>query len=497
MKAREGVICLLLLLYCGVGCNGVFRQGRTKKYGLVPPPAGVPEGVTLVQDEWFTTQRLDHFNNTDTRTWKQRYFSNSTFYKPGGPVFLMIGGEGPANPKWMYEGAWIHYARSLNAYLLSLEHRYYGKSHPTKDASTENLLYLSSEQALADLATFTVAMKDKLGLDDNKWVAFGGSYPGSLAAWYRLKYPHLVHAAVATSAPVLAQVNFKEYLEVVDDALATVSDECNSLVYEANRQLHILLQHRVGWQRITETYRLCTPLNGTDRLDVANLFSLLAGNIEDVVQYNKDNREFEGIKGTNITINTVCDIMANKTLGSPYVRYAVLNSMFLDAQEEKCLNHTYNATIQELQATSWENNSGVGGRAWMYQTCTEFGYYQSSDSSNQPFGNEFPLEFFTRQCREIFGPRFTPELIDNAVKRTNTVYGGRHPSVTRVVFPNGSIDPWHTLGVLHDISPNATALFINGTAHCANMYPASPRDPPQLVQARQQIFHLLRKWLHE
>ena len=34
-----------------------------------------------------------------------------------------------------------------------------------------------------------------------------------------------------------------------------------------------------------------------------------------------------------------------------------------------------------------------------------------------------------------------------------------------------------------------------GTAHCANMYPANPSDPPQLVEARHQIQQHIMMWL--
>lgn len=483
----------LVLLLGLIGATCALRLSRHRKF-LYPP--ALPEGTEPPPDQWFT-QILDHFNPTDTRTWQQRYFTNATFYKPGGPVFLMIGGEGPANPVWMVEGAWISYAKDVNAYLLYLEHRFYGQSHPTEDVSVENLVYLSSEQALADLATFTVSMQENLGLKENKWIAFGGSYPGSLAAWYRLKYPHLVHGAVATSAPIVAQLNFKEYLEVVRDSLATTGEECNTAIKEAHRQLHTLLQDKTGWITITEKFRLCTPLDGINDQDVANLFSMLTENVEDVVQYNEDNRAFEGVKGTNITIDVVCGIMTDKAGGVPVARYAALNSMILDVYDEECLDHTYDTLMKELKETSWENNTSVAGRAWTYQTCTEFGFYQSSDSADQPFGNEFPIEFFTQQCQDIYGSRFTYSLIEASIKRTNTNYGGRNLKVTRVVFPNGSVDPWHALGVTADLSTDATAIFINGTAHCANMYPALPTDPPQLTQAREQIAQLIKKWLQE
>jgi len=45
--------------------------------------------------------------------------------------------------------------------------------------SDENLNYLSSEQALADIANFIVNMTDMHNLQQRKWIVFGGSYSGT------------------------------------------------------------------------------------------------------------------------------------------------------------------------------------------------------------------------------------------------------------------------------------------------------------------------------
>ncbi len=39
--------------------------------------------------------------------------------------------------------------------------------------------------------------------------------------------------------------------------------------------------------------------------------------------------------------------------------------------------------------------------------------------------------------------------------------------------------------------------YVAGTAHCANMYPDSPDDPPQLKAARQTISKQIGKWLQQ
>ncbi|XP_022286435.2 putative serine protease K12H4.7 [Crassostrea virginica] len=488
-------ICVIFVLLNVVSSLPHFFRGRPK-HGMLGAPK-LPPGSILPPDMWIK-QKLTHFNDADTRTWQQRYFVNDTFYKPNGPIFVMIGGEGTANPAWMLQGAWIEYAKTYNAICFLLEHRYYGKSHPTPDLSVENLQFLSSEQALADLAYFIQYAKHKYKLlsKDQKLITFGGSYPGSLSAWFRVKYPHLVDGAVATSAPIFAQLDFKEYLQVVVSSLATTGPGCNKNIKMATDAVAQMLKTDTGRKNVEKMFKLCDPLDTSEYVDAANLFSNLAGNFEGVVQYNKDNRAFEGAIGTNVTIDTLCGIMNDESSGSPIDRYAKVNDLMMSTYSQKCLDNSYNKMVGELKSTAWNASASEGGRQWTYQTCTEFGFFQTSDLGDvQPFGNFFNLNFAIQQCVDVFGTKFNQDLIQQGINRTNTNYGGFGMKATKIVFPNGSIDPWHFLGFIKDLSYESPAIYIQGTAHCANMYPASDDDLPQLVEARATIEKLIGTWL--
>ena len=86
---------------------------------------------------------------------------------------------------------------SVGGAVVFAEHRFYGKTQPFGNHSytkLNNLGYLSSEQALADFSVLIPYLKKNIiaNATQSPVIAFGGSYGGMLAAWFRIKYPHVV-----------------------------------------------------------------------------------------------------------------------------------------------------------------------------------------------------------------------------------------------------------------------------------------------------------------
>ena len=105
------------------------------------------------------------------------------------------------------------------------------------------------------------------------------------------------------------------------------------------------------------------------------------------------------------------------------------------------------------------------------------------------------VEFFESWCQQAYGDAFTHARLEQEMIDTNTEYGGFTPDVHNVVFVHGTIDPWHAMGVLEDLSDTATAIYIEGTSHCADMYGDSPGDSEDLLDARLKIKEIVLNWV--
>jgi hypothetical protein len=138
-------------------------------------------------------------------------------------VIVLQSGEtsGVDRLPFMQTGILAKLARATHGIGVVLEHRYYGTSFPTPDLSTENLRFLTTDQALADEAYFARHVVFK-GLEDRNltapnvaYIGYGGSYAGAFNAFLRKLYPDVFWGAISSSGVTEAIVDYWQYYEPI------------------------------------------------------------------------------------------------------------------------------------------------------------------------------------------------------------------------------------------------------------------------------------------
>ncbi|KHJ75229.1 serine carboxypeptidase S28 [Oesophagostomum dentatum] len=195
----------------------------------------------------------------------------------------------------------------------------------------------------------------------------------------------------------------------------------------------------------------------------------------------------------------MCSFMNNASYRAieNIARFNEYMTAFYSKEEFNFTENSYEEFIEHLKGAQQLGPKAGASWLWTWQTCTEFGYFQSSDSGYSIFGSPSPVNLFTRMCTDLYGEQYTAMALQKSIDKTNNFYGGiDFYRGTNVVIPNGSIDPWHALGKYSSNDPSVVYHLINGTAHCADMYPAREQDPPDLVATRKLIEKNIEKWLN-
>jgi hypothetical protein len=435
----------------------------------------------------YVTQSQDHNDPANKNTWQQAFFVNDSFWQPGSdaPVFICVGGEGPpldgsaVVDSVHCSGVAAEWLASSKALMFAVEHRYYG-CHNMSACPVESfkdpvgsLKYLSSWQALQDLAGFAAFAKTKWGLTDkNKIVSFGGSYPGMLAGWFRLKFPEVVHASVASSAPVLAQLDMQGYNDVTAAAYAVGDNDvggsaaCEANIRAGHATIKNLFDTTEGRAKLSKLFGQ-SPSFYMSKQNQGDF----AGN---GVAYFPAQGNDPSCSEPGCNIKEICKIMTVAG-GDPVEMLAKLS----------------NQQASWMGARKGEKKTGevTSGEPdyWGYQTCTEFGFYQTCEIGSKCFYAQgyVLVEDMASFCKTDYGIDI-PKISAN-INATNKFYGGLAPAGSCILYPNGEVDPWHALSVLESPSAGIPVLMVPGASHHAWTHPSLPTDQPSVVEARTAI----------
>lgn len=363
--------------------------------------AAAPSYTNYTQTQlWFDSQRVDHFNAVDGRTWSQRYWISETFFtapsaaKPTANVLLYLCGEYTCpgiNPARLYP---LELAQNAEALVVVLEHRFYGSSYPLPDLATDNLPLLSSRQALEDLVSFLAFIDSQLVSNYSlpagtvsKKVVVGGSYPGALSAWLRIKYPHVVAGSLASSGVVNAYWAMPQFDEQVAAAAGPV---CAAALRNVTAAIEASLPG------------IKAQFGASALSDEDFLFMVADAGAEGVQYGHRD---------------VLCSAVAAWPAGDPLPGFVNYTNAFWGA--------VMGSSPADYDTNALMSPNAGDGRSWTWQWCTEFGWAQVAPANNSIRSAQVDSDYFSGVCSRVFG---LPAGWQPDTDATNQYYGGATPA---------------------------------------------------------------------
>ncbi|KAK7820217.1 putative serine protease eda2 [Quercus suber] len=281
---------------------------------------------------------------------------------------------------------------------------------------------------------------------ENPWFVFGVSYPGALSAWFRLKFPHLTCGSLASSAVVLAVYNYTEF----------------------DKQLEI----------------------------DGDFFYFLADAAAIAFQYGNPDKLCSPLVEAKKAGDNLVDAYAK------YVKEYYLGSFGVNVQ-------TYNQ--KHLKNTALSEDSA--DRLWWFQVCTEVAYFQVAPLNDSVRSTKVDTRHVSHHlivyhldlCKNVFGEGIYPD-----VAATNIYYGGTKIAGSKIVFTNGSQDPWrHASKQTSSTDMPSYTISCHNCGHGTDLRgcPQAPLNiegnaencssPDAVNKVRQQIVEHIDLWLSQ
>lgn len=170
----------------------------------------------------------------------------------------MIGGQNEISSDTFSNSLSVDLAAHHNAYFVYLEHRYYGASSPVAYVTTEDLQWLTVDQALNDIHDFIEYIRNDV-IDNPRApiLLIGSQYAGSLAVWYQHLYPDNVSAVLALSASILAKIDYSDFFVFVGERIRRVGGKgCYERLDIGIRKAEKLFEEKL-FAELSAEYSIC------------------------------------------------------------------------------------------------------------------------------------------------------------------------------------------------------------------------------------------------
>jgi hypothetical protein len=399
-------------------------------------------------------------------TFKQRYFFDSSYYKPGGPVFLYIGGETSGESRFsnLQTGIIQILMNATNGLGVILENRYYGESYPFNTSTTDDLRYLTTEQTLADNvyfrqhATFP-GTNATLNGPETPWIMYGGSLAGAQTAWTLKTYNEFFAGGIGSSATTYTKLEYPEWynpiirlgpsdcisriINIVDKIDQVIGSGDESAIAEMKNVFGLGALQNIGDFAQTISYPIGGPMfYPTNTWQELNWDPKRSG--EDFYAFC-----------SNVTnpappesVAQIDNSLAKYTNGSSwtglggYVDY--INTTLLPL----CTTGDYASTNDgcfglSQNASYWSDITNSADRSYLYTVCTEQGGYISAPEHGPSLISHVLRAPYTQQwCIWAF-PAGTYNSVPPTPNLNETLkYGGYDVQAPKLALIDGAVDVW-------------------------------------------------------
>ncbi|GAA5976385.1 hypothetical protein JCM11641_005997 [Rhodosporidiobolus odoratus] len=470
-------------------------------------------------------------------TFQQRYWFDASFYKPGGPVILLDGGEtdGQGRLPFLEKGILRILSEATGGIGVVFEHRYYGKSFPVDQLTTDSYRFLTTLQALHDQAHFarTISFPGlehlNLTAPSTAWIVYGGSYAGAKAAFARKLFPDVWWGGIASSAVTTAIVDFWEYYDPIrlnapTDCISRLTNHTtliDSLLSLHNSFITNSLKSFFGLPNVTRdddfVNALAIPLGSWqarnwDPKVGSHLFSAFCAAIE-------EDKPASALPDIPNVFEAVLDKLSHLLPASltwpkdPRSRYSAFSSYAAFIKEhiasacpegmpqDACFGtEVYDGT--GLEDASW--------KSWSYQFCTEWGYFiGAAPPEHSSLVSRLITPDYTGQiCKKAFPPGKLNRVPSEPNVTVINQYGSFELSYPRLAFIDGSADPWlyatpHSphakkSGKRKDTLRKPFKLIPGGVHHWDENGLLDPcSEPQEIAQVHAEEIKFVKKWMRE